>query len=256
MLVIFIFLPLVYSFGLNVHGIIGQMVQDNINTDVFQVVQGCNYTSNFSTASVWADKVKYTNAYKWTRTLHYYDIENNPPEYCSEFRVSDINTNTRNLFTFINDTLSVRNKNECNLGGVNFKILLHLLQDMHQPLHLTGKERGGNGEKYNSHYSLHAFWDHVLYDIFLERNNLKSLSSQVVFWQSILDKDEETCDDINISTIVEWANEISRLNCILVWRYRQLNYIEKSIPVLVKLISVTIRHSICMFEHLYDSNLL
>ncbi|KAF6757775.1 phospholipase C/P1 nuclease domain-containing protein, partial [Ephemerocybe angulata] len=43
-----------------------------------------------------------------------------------------------------------------------FKFLVHFLGDMHQPLHLTGRDRGGNNQKVvfeNRQTNLHSAWD-------------------------------------------------------------------------------------------------
>lgn len=43
-----------------------------------------------------------------------------------------------------------------------FKFLVHFIGDMHQPLHLTGRDRGGNNQKVyfeNRQTSLHSAWD-------------------------------------------------------------------------------------------------
>ncbi|KAJ2926795.1 hypothetical protein H1R20_g10312, partial [Candolleomyces eurysporus] len=43
-----------------------------------------------------------------------------------------------------------------------FKFLVHFIGDLHQPLHLTGRDRGGNGAKVcfeNRQSNLHSVWD-------------------------------------------------------------------------------------------------
>jgi len=45
------------------------------------------------------------------------------------------------------------------------KFLIHFMGDVHQPLHLTGRDRGGNGDKVlfdRRHTNLHAVWDNLL----------------------------------------------------------------------------------------------
>ncbi|KAJ3363383.1 hypothetical protein GGF32_004377 [Allomyces javanicus] len=49
----------------------------------------------------------------------------------------------------------------------SLKFLVHLVQDIHQPLHLSGRDRGGNDMHvtYNHHASnLHSVWDSLMLD--------------------------------------------------------------------------------------------
>ncbi|KNE58501.1 hypothetical protein AMAG_04071 [Allomyces macrogynus ATCC 38327] len=49
----------------------------------------------------------------------------------------------------------------------SLKFLVHLVQDIHQPLHLSGRDRGGNDMRvtYNHHASnLHSVWDSLMLD--------------------------------------------------------------------------------------------
>lgn len=87
----------------------------------------------------------------WSASLHFVGaIDDNPPSQCifpgpngwagtKEINVLDgIKNVTGILRDWVNHDASDEIANEA------LKFLVHFLGDMHQPLHLTGRERGGN----------------------------------------------------------------------------------------------------------------
>lgn len=50
-------------------------------------------------------------------------------------------------------------------SGLALRLLVHFVADIHQPLHLTSRERGGNGDPVifeRRRTSLHGLWDGLL----------------------------------------------------------------------------------------------
>ena len=283
---------LVSSFGFKVHYIIGHVIQDRIDSTVKQNIQSCNYIfdyhnneHSFANASTWADRVKYSKKYSWTRTLHYYDVENDPPNSCGILVYPDPSHNNNNnnnksdkygdnLYSFIDyflsqephlsstyasdtsDTSDTSNTSDtCLVKPFEFKIFLHLLQDLHQPLHLTGKKRGGNQQIIHvddKSYNLHSFWDSILYDLVMDSLKLHTLKDQIAFFKIILDKDTFKCPEtIDLDLFVKWGNEISKLNCNLIWNWNDVDYIYNSKKLLIYLIAKSIQRSVCILEALF-----
>jgi hypothetical protein len=247
------------AFGFKVHSLIGQLVQDVINNTTRQNINSCEYTDSFSKASVWPDKVKYTKQFSWTRSLHYFDVDNDPPNNCGTLVYqSGKDKYDSNLYTYIDHILKLKNSGGgCFLKPFEFKLLLHLLQDLHQPLHLTGKKRGGNSQIIDigdKSYNFHSFWDSVLYDLFIESHNLKTFQNQIDFFHDIIKKsgDVECPTEIDMELFVKWGNEISRLNCELLWNYNDVDYIHKSTELLVKLVQKSVTRSVCVLQVLYN----
>ena len=99
--------------------------------------------------ATWADKFKYRML--WSAPLHYVGaIDDYPPKDCAfpgpngwsgtkEINVLDgIKNVTGLLADWVHQDASDEIANEA------LKFLVHFLGDMHQPLHLTGRNRGGN----------------------------------------------------------------------------------------------------------------
>ncbi|CAG8566108.1 14343_t:CDS:2 [Funneliformis mosseae] len=110
----------------------------------------------------WADRIKYTPEYKFTSRMHFINSRNdNPPNQCSAMyrpgRVDLLNAihNYTNRLDPNND-LAFWPRAEA------LRFLVHFIGDLHQPLHATGKLKGGNGAKaiFEGHKTnLHFIWD-------------------------------------------------------------------------------------------------
>jgi hypothetical protein len=99
--------------------------------------------------ATWADEFK--SRMKWSAALHFVGaIDDNPPNACvypgpsgwagtKEINVLDgIKNVTGLLADWVNQDANDATASEA------LKFLVHFLGDMHQPLHLTGRDRGGN----------------------------------------------------------------------------------------------------------------
>jgi hypothetical protein len=104
----------------------------------------------------------------------------------------------------MNFTTSLKND---ALNQVNFKFLLHFMQDFNQPMHLLGYSHGGNGDTLivsrngrNRTINLHAFWDTYIPEYFIKNYDYKyhgttskisNLSEYKEFLMNILDTNQK-----------------------------------------------------------------
>ena len=116
--------------------------------------------------SAWADKIKYRM--RWSSALHYIGaVDDYPPNDCAypgpnrwsgkkEINLIDAIKNVTGLLEdWVNHDASDATANEA------LKFLVHFLGDMHQPLHLTNRGKGGNSAKVlwdRRHTSKHFFF--------------------------------------------------------------------------------------------------
>lgn len=144
------------GFSYGVHRFMGNALEEYLKLNDprthFEMIKRLEGTS-FSNASTWADKVKRTARWSWTRRLHYTNI------------------NECRLHEPINDdgiigTLLDIPRRESFTHKELAMFVLHLLQDITQPLHLSGRLRGGNGfdvirnkNGRNRTTNLHYIWD-------------------------------------------------------------------------------------------------
>lgn len=126
--------------------------------------------SEAESASVFADTVKFTKEYSFTRTWHYIDV---PIDYC--------NQTTEKIQAYLETQNNTGILKGLFNGTNQFKFALHFLQDLVQPFHSIGYFKGGNkiyGMVDDKNQSLHALWDNTLPLIFKKNcKNKKSLEN-------------------------------------------------------------------------------
>ncbi|UZJ55901.1 hypothetical protein CBS101457_005221 [Exobasidium rhododendri] len=112
----------------------------------------------------WPDRVRFL--YPWSSHLHYVNpVDDEPPKHCTYGENGWQDKGTGNVLeALVNYTSRVA----LSKGGdrdVALRFLTHYMGDAHQPLHLTGRARGGNdiSVRFEGRYAkLHTVWDSLL----------------------------------------------------------------------------------------------
>ena len=114
-------------------------------------------------AAIWADYSKFTKDYEWSEPLHYINpINEFPPMTCSKSirpSLGDLNV-VDGIAYYASVLKDKKSSEEQKKEAILF--VLHLVGDIHQPLHTSGRDTGGNDIKVNFQgYSidLHQLWD-------------------------------------------------------------------------------------------------
>jgi len=109
--------------------------------------------------ATWADRVR--RYYHWSSHMHYIgDVDDHPSDRCS-FREGSWEDPDANVLS------ALRNSTKWIQHGYPgqeeaLKFLVHWFGDLHMPLHLTGRDRGGNSMKVRFDgriTNLHSVWD-------------------------------------------------------------------------------------------------
>lgn len=110
----------------------------------------------------WADRVRMIPDFRFSGELHYTSpLGDYPPEACF-FGEKGWKTNHDILHAITNYTTRL---SDDPYDGVALRFLVHFIGDVHQPLHLTNRERGGNGDPVifeGRRMNLHSLWDTAL----------------------------------------------------------------------------------------------
>ena len=108
---------------------------------------------HLASVATWADQ--YRGTARWTGPLHYIGaVDDNPPDSC-QFpgsrgwdgqKFMNVLSAVRNATNTLENYRSAYRKASDIDETANkaLKFLIHFVGDMHQPLHLTGRDRGGN----------------------------------------------------------------------------------------------------------------
>jgi len=127
-----------------------------------------------SSVATWADKIRFHA--RWSAPLHFINGNgDHPPKDCrfpgpdgwggkERANVLDAIHNVSSILTdFVQGSSSAAGAPESAQEALKF--LIHFVGDMHQPLHLCGRDRGGNSDKVhwdNRVTNLHSVWDNSL----------------------------------------------------------------------------------------------
>ncbi|BGP57723.1 hypothetical protein JCM8202v2_005370 [Rhodotorula sphaerocarpa] len=155
----------------------------------------------------WPDRIRGVPEYRgWSGPLHYTGWEgDHPPEVCAwpaaqaqgDGRDAEIEQNSREAdqkseghWNSEHDVLHAIANYTSRLEAdptdwVSLRFLVHFLGDVHQPLHLTSRERGGNGDPVlweGRRTNMHSLWDGLLIARALRETNnyTKPLPSQQI----------------------------------------------------------------------------
>jgi len=109
--------------------------------------------------AAWADKVRHFKP--WSAHMHYIgDVRDHPSQYCA-FGENGWEDEHFNVLAAIRNTTLWLEKQRSGQEEA-LKFLVHFMGDLHMPLHLTSRERGGNDMKVKFDgrvTNLHSVWD-------------------------------------------------------------------------------------------------
>ena len=153
----------VFSWGPNGHRIVGEIAERELNPTVKSAIRLLLNNDSLARISTWPDEIKSDpDNYRHTFSWHYMTWPTTQEEYEYDGEGELINS--------IDEQLKILNRRNGNITEkvTALKFLVHLIGDLHQPLHVgNGYDMGGNscqvifhGERVN----LHSLWDEKLID--------------------------------------------------------------------------------------------
>lgn len=205
---ILFFLPTLYCFGFNTHRHLGELTENALDSSILHKIKAIIGNESLYNASIWADQVKYTKEYYWSKQLHYLDIQECPLSKLTDAIVNKYCKNKCIFAALMNFTSILKNSDKIGSGeGYSLKFLLHFMQDFNQPMHLLGYSHGGNGDTLivsrngrNRTINLHAFWDTYIPEYFIKNYEYKyngkvtkitDMSEYKEFLMNILDMNQK-----------------------------------------------------------------
>ena len=144
------------------HEIVATIAQIHLHPTVLPTVCAIlNFTSHnpnepqchLAPISTWADTFKYRM--RWSAPLHYVNaLDDYPPQTCAfpgdrgwaGRKGVNVLGAIRNVTNILEDRLTTTKTMDAAANEA-LKFLVHFLGDLHMPLHLAGRDRGGNSVK-------------------------------------------------------------------------------------------------------------
>ena len=173
-----------------------QLLSDEANAHLKEILHG----NSLAEVSTWMDEIKSDNNFRYMSPWHYCTIpEGKTYEEAGTPEEGDV-------IWAINKSIAALKE-----GGltpeeeeINVKILVHLIGDLHQPLHVgNGTDRGGNDARvtwFGQNSNLHRVWDSEMID-----GKQLSFTELADFIDDQLD--EETINKWQSTSVLEWAYE-------------------------------------------------
>lgn len=167
-LLIAFFVQLVYTplfgWGQIGHRAVGQIAEWHLSKKATKNINQVLGPHSLAMVSTWMDEIRSDDAYDYTNTWHWVTIPDNT-SYNADIQeeAGDAFGMTQKIIAALKtDTLSQQEEKEYLM------MLVHLVGDLHQPLHVgNGEDRGGNDVKVEwmgEPSNLHRVWDSDMID--------------------------------------------------------------------------------------------
>jgi len=152
------------SWGLTGHRVVGQIAEDYLSKKARKAVKKILGTETLADVANWMDFIKSESSYNYMGSWHYVTIADG-----ETYETSD-KAKGGDIIWAINKFIGELKSDTTSLSQQQFalKSLVHLVGDIHQPLHVgNGTDRGGNSFKvkyFRRDSNLHRVWDSEIID--------------------------------------------------------------------------------------------
>ncbi|MGD8426741.1 MAG: S1/P1 nuclease [Balneolaceae bacterium] len=192
-----------HRWGKTGHRVVGEIAAEYLTPSAKKAVKRILGPTSMAIASTWMDRIKSDPKYDYTHDWHWVTIPTG-----QSYAETEKNPNgdvIKAIRTIINDlktgNLPVSDQK------IKLKMLIHLVGDIHQPLHVgNGKDRGGNDIEVEWFYhdsNLHRVWDSEIID--------DTKLSYTEFSDAINHPSREQIKKWQDSSVLDWAYESMEL---------------------------------------------
>jgi hypothetical protein len=152
------------SWGVTGHRIIGEIAESQLTGKAKARINAILDNASVAMVANWGDEVRSDPAYNYTANWHYTNLDGGLTR--AEFDTLALRKDAgQNIFSVATLTEHLR---QTPNDTAMLKMLIHLVGDMHCPLHLgRADDRGGNSIRikwFGSSTNLHSLWDSALID--------------------------------------------------------------------------------------------
>jgi len=191
------------KWGKTGHRVVGDVAAEYLNDDAAEAVDRILGDESMAIASTWMDKIRSDSNYDYTHDWHWVTIPDG-----MTYAETEKNSNGDLIKAIRDITKKLESGNLSSQNEAkNLKMLIHLIGDIHMPLHVgTGNDRGGNQLDVNWFWSssnLHRVWDSGM--INESQLSYTELSNAVDYTS------EEKIKTLQNSSVLDWAQESMQL---------------------------------------------
>lgn len=198
-LLLFLFSTQAFAWGQNGHRVVGHIAEQYLNKKASRKINRLLEGNSLAEVSVWMDDIKSDDAYDHTHDWHWVTV----PDSLS-YEETEKNPKG-DLVMKLEEVVQLLKKGNLTEAQEQeyLKYLVHLVGDLHQPLHVgTGEDAGGNRVEvkwFGDRSNLHRVWDSEM----IESKNL----SFTELAQFLGEPDKTQVRKWQNSSIRDWAYE-------------------------------------------------
>jgi len=188
----------IFGWGEEGHIMTAEVTKKYLEPAVLKEVEAILGKTSFGDAAVWMDEVRREPAYYHMVTWHYTNLEKD-----EEFQKNSKEENLVNILRLTVKKLNNRQKYKPKDIERHLKVVMHLMGDLHQPMHNGyGSDRGGNNVQVDflgDQSNLHGVWDYGII------NHKKISTADCLAWGAKLSPTE--LKEMGRLNVVEWFKE-------------------------------------------------
>jgi hypothetical protein len=198
-LLIFLSTQNVLSWGMTGHRVVGEVASEHLSRKAAKNLKSLLGHKTLAEVSNWMDDIKSDHAYDSLKPWHYTTI---PDGQTYDETTPNPDGDVIQGISFLVDALKKGGLSK-DLERDYVKLLVHLVGDIHQPLHVgNGEDRGGNDldvEWFWEPSNIHRVWDSGMIDS--KQYSYTELS------KIINHPTKEEVETLQSSSVVDWAHE-------------------------------------------------
>lgn len=148
-----------FGWGQTGHRVVGEIASFHLSKKTAKNIERILGPESLAMVANWMDEIKSDSAYDSLYSWHYLTVktgESYDPNI--QEKSGDAYGKTKMIITALKGGMLNQEEKKAYI-----KMLVHLVGDLHQPLHVgTGKDKGGNDVKvtyFNQNTNLHSVWD-------------------------------------------------------------------------------------------------
>ena len=188
-----------FGWGQTGHRVTGWIADKYLDKKAKKELERILSGQSLAMASTWMDEIRSDSSFDYTSDWHWVTIQDGETyEASSKNKKGDVIQTLERLIKELKSKQLTANQE-----AEHIKMLIHLIGDIHQPLHVGGgNDRGGNDVKvmwFRVDSNLHRVWDTDMID--------DTQLSYTEFAQSLESPDETTLKQWQKTTVRDWAKE-------------------------------------------------
>ncbi len=168
-LVFLSYLPLNASaWGMTGHRVVGEVASSYLSSKARKAVKKILGNETMAMASNWPDFIKSDTSFNYMGAWHYVNLpagldQQGVYQFLNQEKAPNVYTQVNEMITVLKNKQSTPDQQKQAL-----KVLIHLVGDLHQPMHTARKEDLGGNKVYLTWFgqrsNLHKVWDEAIID--------------------------------------------------------------------------------------------